>query len=267
MLPAGFEPASEARKAPILDRTRLRERNAGLVPGAINAFGTPCTGNVETGNYMARPALDAPMRRSRPTMTEFAFFVSGVLIILLGWFADLLGILELNSNPTTHGSASTLPLRLFLTMFGVAFAAIGVAFENFPRILEDGEAAKRYLVAFLFLADGSFHLYALNDHLGDTFASSFFAAFSGLQIAAAFVIPYARRRLDPAWLAITAFLIAAYIATRIFAVWPIGPIEEVDALGIISKLVEVLTVLMLLSIVQDERTARKSAKSASAGSR
>src|SRR5438105_3473109 len=30
MLPAGFEPASEARKAPILDRTRLRERNGRL---------------------------------------------------------------------------------------------------------------------------------------------------------------------------------------------------------------------------------------------
>ena len=30
MLPAGFEPASEARKAPILDRTRLRERNGWL---------------------------------------------------------------------------------------------------------------------------------------------------------------------------------------------------------------------------------------------
>ena len=39
MLPAGFEPASEARKAPILDRTRLRERKAGLVPNPINAFG------------------------------------------------------------------------------------------------------------------------------------------------------------------------------------------------------------------------------------
>src|SRR5438128_9118633 len=39
MLPAGFEPASEARKAPILDRTRLRERMAALVPKPINAFG------------------------------------------------------------------------------------------------------------------------------------------------------------------------------------------------------------------------------------
>ncbi len=205
------------------------------------------------------------MRRSRPTMTEFAFFVSGVLIILLGWFADLLGILELSSSPTGHGTASTLPLRLFLTMFGVAFSAIGVAFENFPRILQDAETAKRHVVAFLFLADGSFHLYALNDHLGDTFASSFFAVFSGLQIAAAFVIPYARRRLDPAWLGTTAFLILAYVATRTFAVWPIGAIEEVDALGVISKLVEILTVVTLLSLVQTERAARKAAGSTPAG--
>src|SRR5438128_1795228 len=52
MLPAGFEPASEARKAPILDRTRLRERKAGLVPNPINAFGNKSHWNCETGNFL-----------------------------------------------------------------------------------------------------------------------------------------------------------------------------------------------------------------------
>src|SRR5207244_11761149 len=52
MLPAGFEPASEARKAPILDRTRLRERKAGLVPNPINAFGNETHTRHKTGNFL-----------------------------------------------------------------------------------------------------------------------------------------------------------------------------------------------------------------------
>src|SRR5256885_8525821 len=70
MLPAGFEPASEARKAPILDRTRLRERKAGLVPRAINAFGNEIHGGWKTGNFLDAPSFGgrkcaARSRRSR----------------------------------------------------------------------------------------------------------------------------------------------------------------------------------------------------------
>src|SRR6266852_4451575 len=58
MLPAGFEPASEARKAPILDRTRLRERKAGLVPNPINAFGNGTPWRSETGNLLDATSFD-----------------------------------------------------------------------------------------------------------------------------------------------------------------------------------------------------------------
>lgn len=197
------------------------------------------------------------MRRAQPTITEFAFFVCGFLIILAGWAADFLGIFELGTGTSGHGAGGTLQLRIFLTMFGVAFATIGVAYENFPEILEDGEMARRYVIALLFLADGSLHLYAFNDHLGEPYPAAFFAAFSSLQLAAAFIIPYARRRLDPAWLAITAFLIAAYIVTRTVSVWPIGSVEDVDPLGVISKVVEVLTVWFLISLWQTDRAARE----------
>ena len=197
------------------------------------------------------------MMRPRPSLTELGFFACGVIVIIVGWLADLLGIFEEGSQPGGHGSGGTIQLRIFMTMFGVAFATIGVGFENFPQILEGGVATKRYIVAFLFLADGSLHLYAFNDHLGDAFAATFFAVSSALQIAAAFVIPYTHRRLDPAWLAITGFLILAYVVTRTVAVWPIGYVEEVEPLGVLSKLVEVLTVLMLWSLVQDERVSRR----------
>src|SRR2546430_1563986 len=175
------------------------------------------------------------MWRTRIRMTELAFLVCGLLIIFVGWTADFLGVFEFASAPGGHGSGTTFPLRLFMTMFGVSFATIGVGFENFPQILQDGDRAKRYIVAFLFLADGSLHLYAFNDHLGDLFSATFFAVFSVLQLAAAFIIPYTRFRLDLAWLGITAFLILAYIVTRTMAVWPIGVVEEVEPLGVDRK--------------------------------
>ncbi|HWM53632.1 MAG TPA: hypothetical protein VNP71_10790 [Thermoplasmata archaeon] len=207
------------------------------------------------------------MRREKPTITELSFFVCGFLVIIVGWLADLLGVFELNTVTGGH-STGTLQLRIFLTMFGVAFATIGVAYDNFPEILSDGEMAKRYLVSFLFLADGSLHLYALNDHLGEAFPAAFFGVFSGLQLAAAFLIPYAHKDLDWAWLGMTAFLIAAYIVTRTVSVWPIGYVEDLDALGVISKVVEVLTVLVLLSLMQSERVARrKTAKVAAVSTR
>ncbi|HEX9565979.1 MAG TPA: hypothetical protein VGA48_00095 [Thermoplasmata archaeon] len=203
------------------------------------------------------------MRREKPTITELAFFVCGFLVIVVGWLADLLGVFELSTVTGGHG-AGTLQLRIFLTMFGVAFATIGVAYDNFPEILSDGEMAKRYLISFLFLADGSLHLYALNDHLGEAFPAAFFSVFAGLQLAAAFLIPYTRSNLNVAWLGITAFLIAAYVVTRTVSVWPIGYIEDLDALGVISKVVEVLTVLMLLSLMQSERVARRKTTKAAA---
>ena len=204
------------------------------------------------------------MWRTRISMTELAFLVCGLLIIFVGWTADFLGVFEFASSPGGHGSGTTFPLRLFMTMFGVSFATIGVGFENFPQILQDGDRAKRYIVAFLFLADGSLHLYAFNDHLGDLFSATFFALFSVLQLAAAFIIPYTRFRLDLAWLGITAFLVLAYIVTRTMAVWPIGVVEEVEPLGVVSKLVEVLTILVLVSLMQSERTASRSSVEASA---
>src|SRR6266704_957439 len=202
------------------------------------------------------PPSAAGMRRQKPTITELSFFLCGFFVIIVGWLADLLGVFELNTVTGGH-STGTLQLRIFLTMFGVAFATIGVAYDNFPEILSDGEMAKRYLVSFLFLADGSLHLYALNDHLGEAFPAAFFGVFSGLQLAAAFLIPYARKDLDWAWLGITAFLIGAYVVTRTVSVWPVGYVEDLDALGVISKVVEVLTVLFLLSLMQSERVARR----------
>ena len=254
VLPAGFEPASEARKAPILDRTRLRERGRVSPEGHKSFCGPPC----RTGNYKGGPRFDKAMRRPIRLTTESVFLICGLLIVLMGWVADLFGVLEAGEAAEDHGGGN-LNLRIFVTMFGVAFATIGVGFESFSRMLGDPSLTKRYLVAFLFLADGSFHLYAFNDHLAEAFPAAFFAIVSTLQLAAAFLIPYSRRELDPAWLGLTAFLLAAYVVTRTFAVWPIGTVEEIDSLGLLSKAVEVVTVLTLVSLIRARQVERRTA--------
>src|SRR5207302_1516332 len=77
---------------------------------------------------MGLSAFDDRMWRTRPSITELAFLVCGVLIVLVGWVADFLGLFEIASQPTGHGSSTTFPLRLFMTMFGVAFSTIGIGF-------------------------------------------------------------------------------------------------------------------------------------------
>src|SRR2546427_12575397 len=91
------------------------------------------------------------MPRSRPSITELAFLICGVLIILVGWVADFPGLFELASEPAGHGSSTTFPLRLFMTVFGVAFSTSGVVFENFPQLLLDADPATGSLVRHLFL--------------------------------------------------------------------------------------------------------------------
>src|SRR5438046_10345593 len=57
------------------------------------------------------------MWRTRISTTELAFLVCGLLIIFVGWTADFLGVFEFASSPGGHGSGTTFPLRLFMTMF------------------------------------------------------------------------------------------------------------------------------------------------------
>src|SRR2546422_2258981 len=79
VLPAGFEPASEARKAPILDRTRLRERNGRLVEEAINPFGAAVSSLGANRKLLANLALrwrGCVARSRRSPSSRFSFPVS-----------------------------------------------------------------------------------------------------------------------------------------------------------------------------------------------
>lgn len=183
--------------------------------------------------------------------TETVFLISGLLIILLGWVSDLIGALN-GDNAVTHGTGDVLD-RIWFTFFGLLFVAGGVVYEQHWRLLTDSVLTERYMISFLFIADGAFHLYALTDHRDELFATSFFAVFAVLQIGLGVAIPHIDRRWDPYLLAIPLFLIAAYILTRTVSVWPINTIEEVELFGIVSKLTEGLTVLMLLAMMRQAK--------------
>jgi len=200
----------------------------------------------------------------RPT-TEFVFALSGLLIILLGWIADLLGALTVPAEEG-HGASSSLSLRLLVTFMGVGFALMGVVYEHLERFLKDGILSLRYVVGYLILADGALHLYALNDHLSEFWTAAFFATVAVVEIAAGLALPHLAMDFDPLWLWLTGFLIAAYVATRMMIVWPNTEVEVVSGLDLASKLVEVLAVLALVQLLRKERALRtRSQKADSAG--
>ncbi len=190
------------------------------------------------------------MRGTFRWTTEIVFLIAGLLIILLGWGSDLIG--ALSEGSATH-SAGDIVDRIWFTFFGLLFVAGGVVYEQHWRLLNDAVLTERYLVSFLFIADGAFHLYALTDHLGEVFSVAFFALFGVAQLALGVAIPHLGRRWDPYLLAIPLVLIAAYVLTRMVPVWPINTIEEVELLGILSKATEGLTVLMLVAMMRESR--------------
>ncbi|HLE54235.1 MAG TPA: hypothetical protein VI999_03195 [Thermoplasmata archaeon] len=194
------------------------------------------------------------MRGTFRWTTESVFLVSGLLIILLGWVSDLLGALSADAS-ASHGSGDIID-RIWFTFFGLLFVAGGVVYEQHWKFLNDAVFTERYLISYLFVADGAFHLYALTDHLGEDFAVAFFGVFAVLQIALGIMIPHIGPRWDPYLLAIPLVLIAAYVLTRMVSVWPINTIEEVEVFGIVSKLTEGLTALMLIVMMRESRRLR-----------
>lgn len=194
------------------------------------------------------------MTRGFRITTEMAFVLGGVVIIVMTWGANLLASLEAPTNSEVGHAAGNLSLWLMLMFNGVALATVGVVYENYDRLLRDRAFATRYVIGFLFITDGALHLLAFNEHLLESFlTAAFFGVFAPIQIAAGIVMPTLGRRLDPAWLALTAFLVAAYAVTRTIAVWPVGTVEALDPLGLLSKLVELLTIGFLISLVRGRK--------------
>jgi len=200
--------------------------------------------------------LAKPMRSRFRFTTEAVFLIAGLLIILLGWASDLIGVLS--GDGGGHGGSANVIDRVFFTFFGLLFVAGGTVYERHWTLLNDSLFAKRYLVSLLFIADGAFHLYAATDHLEEhLWQVAFFTTVAGLQIGVGVGIPRLGPRFDGPLLAGTSLLLVAYVVTRTVAIWPVGIIEEVEPLGLVSKFTEVLTILLLVSLMREQRTLSK----------
>ena len=202
------------------------------------------------------------MRRGFYASTEFSFLVAGLAIIVMAWAANLLGVFS-GGTGDSHGGMDIYFWFLFMLQ-GIAFAAVGAAYDHHRRLMSDPAFAKRYLVGYLFILDGAIHLLAFNEHLiSSTYAVLFFEVVSPVQIILGVLIPHLSSRFDVAWLLFTLFLIAAYVVTRTVAIWPIGEVEAVDPLGLISKAVETATGAALVSLMWARRVGRANLPSAS----
>lgn len=187
--------------------------------------------------------------------TENVFLISGLLIILLGWASDYIGIIVLREGTTGGHSAGSIINRLFFTLFGLFFAAGGAVYENHGRFLNDALYSKRYLIQALFILDGALHLFAFNDHIRESSIEAvFFAIIGPVQIACGILITRLPPKYDPYLLGWPVFLIVLAAISLVVPIWPLSGVENIYDLWIVSKLVEGLTVLLLVSLMRDDDT-------------
>src|SRR5207237_6895012 len=129
------------------------------------------------------------LRRGFYASTEFSFLVAGLAIIVMAWAANLLGVFSGGSGDS-HGGIDTYFWFLFMLQ-GIAFAAVGAAYDHHRRLMSDAAFANRYLVSYLFILDGAIHLLALTDHLiSSTYAVLFSVPVSPVTTILAVRIPH-----------------------------------------------------------------------------
>ncbi len=186
--------------------------------------------------------------------TENIFLMTGILIILLGWASDYVGVNILHEAASGHGGGSIIT-RLFFTLFGLFFASGGAIYENHWRFLKDPLYSTRYLIQALFILDGALHLFAFNDHIGVSLVEALFFAIAGpIQIAFGVMITRLPPESDPYLLTWPVFLILLAVVSLLVPVWPLSAVEDIYDLWVVSKLVEGLTVVMLVSLMRKDGT-------------
>ena len=205
---------------------------------------------------MADPVLGRPMRWKVRLNTENIFLITGLLIILLGWASDYLGLVVLQEAPGAGGhSAGSIINRLFFTLFGLFFAAGGAVYENHWRFLKDPIYSKRYVIQALFILDGALHLFAFNDHINESLVEAVFFAIAGpIQIAVGVLITRLPAKYDPYLLATPILFIGLLLVALVVPIWPLSAVEDIYDLTVVSKLTEALTIVLLLSLMRDDHT-------------
>src|SRR3989304_5852498 len=109
-------------------------------------------------------------RRFRLT-TENVFLISGILIVLLYWVADLYAAWS-SALEDAHGAGGTLVTRMNVIFFAIGFSLLGLLYEQHPRLMKDARWSLRVAVGYLLLLDGLVHLFAFNDHLAEPFPTA-----------------------------------------------------------------------------------------------
>ena len=187
---------------------------------------------------------------------ERVFLLCGILIILLGWGSDYIGLIVLHEAPVTGGhGAGNIITRLYFPLIGLAFAAGGAAYEDFGRFFNNPKFTKRYLLQALILADASMHKYAFNDHINESLVEAvFFVVLAPIQIAFGLMIVRLPPKYDPYILAWPVFLIGLLAVALVYPFWPLNAVEDIYDLTVVSKLTEVMMIAVLLSLMRDDHT-------------
>src|SRR2546430_7822448 len=103
------------------------------------------------------------MRRGFYASTEFSFLVAGLAIIVMAWAANLLGVFS-GGTGDSHGGMDIYFWFLFMLQ-GIAFAAVGAAYDHHRRLMSDAPLAKPNLLRYPVIPDGATHPPPLHQHL------------------------------------------------------------------------------------------------------
>jgi hypothetical protein len=121
------------------------------------------------------------------------------------------------------------------------------------------EGRARELLVLTLAASAGVHTALAPAHAseGALVAAAFAGSFVVLAATAAFVDRSPRR--EAYWLAALLFggLLAAYLASRVTAVWPLPHAEAVDVVGAVTKTFEAAGLLSALRLLQKPRAARE----------
>ncbi|TLZ59798.1 MAG: hypothetical protein E6K13_09180 [Methanobacteriota archaeon] len=193
------------------------------------------------------------MNVHRAYSAEGAFCLGGLFFIALAFVADLAEHLASVGDEMGHSAGGgDIFVRINLPVMGIAFIAFGLGMYLLNE-QRDRIHFLAYVAGLLIITDGIAHLFAVSDHIDIPLYVAGFAVTAVVQVGGGLLLPFLPRGWDRYWIVFTVALIAAFVASRSFALPPLWRLEEIEPLGIFSKAVEVFSLFPLVELVLRER--------------
>src|SRR3989454_12801158 len=156
---------------------------------------------------------------------EGACCLGGLFFIALAFGADLWQALVYPGDIGHAHAGGDIFIRVNIPVMGIAFLAFGLGMYILNEH-RDRVHFIAYVAGLLIITDGIAHLFAVSDHIGIPLYVAGFAVTAVVQVGGGLLLPFLPRGWDRYWIVFTVALIAAFVASRSFALPPLWRLEE-----------------------------------------